>query len=61
MPFVEVKMVEGRSQEQKRQIATGITQVICDTLGVTADHVWVNIQDMPKSNFATGGKLRSDA
>jgi 4-oxalocrotonate tautomerase len=61
MPFVEVKMVEGRGQDQKRQIVEGITKVICDTLGVGPDHVWVNIQDMPKTNFATSGKLRSDS
>ncbi len=60
MPFVEVKMIEGRSQEQKRKVAEGITAVIVKELGVTADHVWVNIQEMPKTNFATNGKLRSD-
>ncbi len=61
MPFVEVKMVEGRTLEQKRKIAEGITNVITKELGVGADHVWVNIQEMPKECFATGGKLRCDA
>lgn len=33
MPFVEVKMIEGRSLEQKRKVADGITAVITKELG----------------------------
>jgi len=59
MPVVIVEMWEGRTIEQKRQLAEGITSVIVN-LGVRPEAVQIIIKDNPKHNWARGGKLASD-
>lgn len=60
MPVVIVKMLEGRSQEQKRQLVRDITDVVVKDAGTTADQVEVVIEDYPRGNWAKGGLLMSD-
>lgn len=59
MPVVIVEMWEGRTTEQKKQIAEGITAAFTK-IGVPADAVHVIIKDNPKCNWAHGGKLCSE-
>ena len=59
MPVVIVEMWEGRTIEQKKQLAEGITSVIA-TMGVPPEAVHIIIKDNPKHNWATGGKLASE-
>lgn len=58
MPVVTVEMWEGRSVEQKKQLAEGITSVMTK-LGIPAEAVTVIFRDIPKHNWATAGKLAS--
>lgn len=60
MPFVVVKLYEGRTIEQKRAAAKAITQVIVETLNTSADHTQVVFEDVKKSDWAIAGKLSSD-
>jgi len=41
MPYVEIHMVEGRTQEQREKLAKAITDLITKTLDVTKDNVWI--------------------
>lgn len=59
MPFVQVNLVEGRSQEQIEKLAEALTEVFVNVLGVSKDLVWIEFHDMPKTRFAQGGILRS--
>mgnify|MGYP001025890792 FL=1 len=59
MPFVEVHMVEGRTDEQREKIAKAFTETLVEILGVSKDVVWIQFVDMPKTHFATGGVLKS--
>ena len=59
MPLVVVEMWEGRSVEQKKQLAEGITSVMTK-MGISAEAVQVIIKDNPKHNWAKGGKLASE-
>lgn len=52
MPYVTVKMLEGRTEEQKRAVA--------ETTGAPAQNVVVFIEEMPKNHYAVGGKRLSD-
>ncbi len=56
MPVVIVEMWEGRTIEQKKQIAEGITATFT-RIGVPADAVHIIMKDNPKCNWANGGKL----
>ncbi len=59
MPVVIVEMWEGRTIEQKKQLAEGITSVIT-RMGVPPEAVNIIIKDNPRHNWATGGKLASE-
>ena len=59
MPVVTVEWWEGRTVEQKKQLAEGITSVMVD-MGIRAEAVIVIIKDNPKHNWASGGRLASE-
>jgi len=59
MPVVIVEMWEGKSVEQKKQLAEGITSAMAN-IDVPAEAVRVIIKDNPKHNWAIGGKLASE-
>jgi 4-oxalocrotonate tautomerase len=60
MPLVIVKMLEGRSAEQKRRLARDITAVVVEHAGTAEDQVDVIIEDYSRENWAKGGVLFSD-
>jgi len=60
MPVVTVEMWEGRTVEQKKELAEGITSVMTSRLGISPEHITIIIKDIPRHNWATGGKLASE-
>jgi 4-oxalocrotonate tautomerase len=60
MPFVTVKMLEGRTDEQKRALCEKVTDVVVETTGAPAENVHVIIEEMSSSNYANAGKRKSD-
>lgn len=59
MPVVIVEMWEGRTVEQKKQLAEDITSSFV-RIGTPAEAVHVVMKDNPKHNWAIGGKLASE-
>jgi 4-oxalocrotonate tautomerase len=59
MPVVTVDMWEGRTIEQKKQLVEGITSVMTEKLNIAPEHITIIIKDVPKHNWASGGKLAS--
>ncbi len=59
MPVVIVEMWEGRTIEQKKQLVQGITSVMTN-MGIPPEVVHIIINDVPKHNWGTGGKLASE-
>jgi 4-oxalocrotonate tautomerase len=60
MPIVRVDLFEGRSREQKRELARGITEVVARTCGVSPDGVHVLITERTRENWARGSVLHVD-
>ncbi len=60
MPLIIVKMLEGRSVEQKRRLAKAVTEVVVKYTGAPEDQVDVIIEDYPRENWAKGGTLYAD-
>ena len=60
MPLIIVKMLEGRTVEQKRGLASAITEAVVKHTGAPEDQVDVIIEDYPRTNWAKAGKLYSD-
>lgn len=60
MPFISVKMLEGRSKEQKRELVKSITDAVVDICGVKPEGTMVVIEEYPRDHWATGGVLISE-
>jgi 4-oxalocrotonate tautomerase len=60
MPHVTVKMLEGRTDEQKRALCERVTQAVSETVGAPIENVTVTIEEMQKNHYAVAGKLFSD-
>lgn len=61
MPTYHVEMLEGRSIEQKKQLVEAITRISVEILGGQSDSVDILISDIKRENWATGGKLWTEA
>jgi len=59
MPTVIVHMWPGRDDNAKRRIAEGITRVF-ENEKVPRDAIDVILVEVPKNNWAQGGRLCSD-
>jgi len=60
MPIVTIDMLEGRTEEQKRQMAKEVTDAIVRTANATPASVAIVIRDLPRTNIAKAGVLKSD-
>ena len=60
MPIVTVQMLEGRTEEQKRELCDKVRQAVSESVGAPAEGIWVVIEEKKKENFAKGGKRISD-
>ena len=60
MPFIHVRLFEGRSIEQKREFSESVTREAVKILKCTPDSVDIVFDDVKKSDWAHNGKLASD-
>lgn len=56
MPFVHIHWYEGRSDEQKAEIARRITDALVEVGGTQADQVWVRFEDSEPADWSMGGE-----
>ena len=54
MPFVQVHWFEGRTDEQKQEIAKRIEEALVEVAGASPDHCWVKFSDSKRSDFIIG-------
>ncbi|HVB97676.1 MAG TPA: tautomerase family protein [Chloroflexota bacterium] len=60
MPFIHVRLYEGRTSEQKRAAAQAITKAIVETLNTTAEATQIVFEDVKKSDWSIAGKLQGE-
>jgi 4-oxalocrotonate tautomerase len=60
MPLVTIKILEGRTVEQKRGMAKDVTEAIVKNIGCPQEAVQIDIVDLKPENVAGGGKLFVD-
>ncbi len=53
-------MLEGRSVDQKRQLADAITRALVDIAKAKPEAVTIIIDDYPQTNWAKAGKLMAE-
>lgn len=60
MPTIRVEMFEGRSPEQKRDLAAALTDATVRALGASPESVDILFYEIARQHWATGGVLWSD-
>ncbi len=60
MPYITVKMLEGRTEDQKRALVEKVTEAVSETAGAPKEKIVVFIEEMPKNHYAVAGKRLSD-
>ena len=60
MPFINIKMLEGRTHEQKKQLVKAITDAMVQICHAKPEGTMVVIEDIPRDHWARGGTLLSE-
>jgi len=60
MPVVTVEWLEGRSHQQKRDLAKAVTQAFVEIAQVPKEQVWIVFRDVPRADWAMGGQLLAE-
>ena len=60
MPFAQIHMMEGRSDEQKRAVIEKVTAALVEAVGAPIETVRVLITEVPKTHWGIGGKSAKD-
>ena len=55
MPYVEISLFEGRSDELKEKLIKNVSNSVAETLSIELDHVIVKLDEMDKRHYAIGG------
>ncbi|WP_326537199.1 2-hydroxymuconate tautomerase [Pseudorhodoferax sp.] len=56
MPFAQIYMLEGRTEEQKRAVIEKVTQALVDAIDAPQQNVRVWIHELPKENWGIAGQ-----
>jgi 4-oxalocrotonate tautomerase len=60
MPLVQVTMLAGRTADQKRKLATRITDAMVEEAGARREAVVVTFLEVERESYASGGVLMAD-
>jgi len=60
MPLVEIHMLEGRTDEQKKVLLDGVTEAVRSSLGVPLTSIRVWIREFAPEDFMVAGELYAD-
>jgi 4-oxalocrotonate tautomerase len=60
MPIVQVNLLDGRSDAQKRKMVAAITQALVETIDTKPEKVRIIVNDMAHDSYAIGGKMADE-
>lgn len=55
MPYVEISLFEGRSDELKEELIENVSNCVAETLSIDLNHVIVKLDEMDKRHYAIAG------
>ena len=58
MPFVKIDLFEGRSQEQKDELAREVTEVVSRIAKAPKEAIHVFINDLPEGSYYPQGEMK---
>jgi 4-oxalocrotonate tautomerase len=60
MPLVTIKLIAGRTKEQKRGLVKDVTEALVKNVGCQAGAVHIDLIEYPTENIADAGTLMCD-
>ncbi|WP_102693141.1 2-hydroxymuconate tautomerase [Rummeliibacillus pycnus] len=60
MPIVTIKMIEGRTDEQKHNLVKKVTEAVSETVNAPKENISIIIEEMKKEHYAVGGVRKSE-
>jgi 4-oxalocrotonate tautomerase len=60
MPLIEIHLLEGRTDEQKKDLLQAVTRAVQDSLGAPLETIRVWVQEMSPKEFMSAGVLAAD-
>jgi 4-oxalocrotonate tautomerase len=57
MPLVEIKLLTGRTDEQKEKLLTAVTRAVQESIGAPLSSIRVWIQEFSPKEYMAGGEL----
>jgi 4-oxalocrotonate tautomerase len=60
MPLVEIHMLEGRTETQKKALLDGVTEAIHSSLGAPLSSIRIWIREFSPKNYMVAGELYAD-
>jgi 4-oxalocrotonate tautomerase len=60
MPLIEVHMLEGRTEDQKKAMLTAITQAVHESIGAPVDSIRIWIEEFTPKDYMTAGVWYGD-
>jgi 4-oxalocrotonate tautomerase len=60
MPIITVKMLAGRTDDQKRAMVKEVTEAVSRTVGAPPENISIIIEEMTHNHYAKSGILHQD-
>ncbi len=60
MPLVEIHMLEGRTDEQKRALLAAVTEAVRSSIGAPVESIRVWIQEFSPKEYMAAGRWYGD-
>ena len=59
MPVITIDILDGKTEKQKQQLVEKITDAVCEITQCPREVVTVIFHDIPRTNWGSGGKLKT--
>ncbi len=60
MPLIEIHMLEGRTEAQKKALLEAVTRAVRDSIGAPVETIRVWIQEFSRPEYMAGGVWYGD-
>jgi 4-oxalocrotonate tautomerase len=60
MPFAQVFLIEGRTEEQKKALIEKVSAAMAEAVGAPLENTRVWIQEVPREQWGIGGRTAKD-
>ena len=60
MPLVEIHLLEGRTDEQKKDLLSAVTQAVHESIGAPLETIRVWVQEFSPKDYMAAGVLAAD-